>query len=359
MRLRLGAKFSLILSLVFICGILASWVAFSRLMQEHAEREMTARASALIETMNSVRHYTTSQINPLLQDDLVTSPEFVSASVPAYSAREVFEQLRTHPEYAEFFYKEASDNPTNLRDLADDFEYDLLAQFREQSGQPLLSGFTQRSGVEVYYNARPLRVSSESCLSCHSSPDNAPESLLTTYGTDNGFGWTVGDIIAAQIIYVPAAEVIGAAQTWVALNMIVVIIIFAVVLLMMNFLLRRMVIKPVEQIALTAREISEDANWTPAAADVAAVSKMAERSDEIGQTARVFAKMAREIYDREQRLKQEVRRLEIQIDHAKREREVQQITETDYFQQLQNKAKTLRGQQARSADTGDLPPDEG
>ncbi|KXK21794.1 MAG: sensor protein [Chloroflexi bacterium OLB15] len=360
MRLRLGAKFTLILSLVFICGILASWVAFSSLLQEHAEREMTARASALIETMNSVRHYTTTQINPLLQDELAASPEFISETVPAYSAREVFEQLRTHPEYAEFFYKEASDNPTNPRDLADSFEGALLAQFREQPDQTLLSGFTQRGGVEVYYNARPLRVSAESCLSCHSSPETAPESLLTTYGLDSGFGWNVGDTIAAQIIYVPAAEVIGNAQSWVTLTMVVVIVIFAVVLLLMNFLLRRMVIKPIEKIATTARKISEDVNWTPDAADVVTVGKMAERSDEIGETAQVFAKMTREVYDREQKLKQEVRRLEIQIDHAKREREVKQITETDYFQQLQSKAKNMRDQQeTKSLQEGDLRPNEG
>jgi len=342
MRLQLGAKFTLVLSAVFLGGILATWLVFSTLMQHHAEQEMTARANALIETMNSVRHYTSTQINPLLQDDLITSPDFIAESVPAYSAREVFEQLRTHPEYAQFFYKEATLNPTNERDLADPFETTLVEQFRADINLTHLSGFAERDGQQVYYNARPLRVSSESCLRCHSTPDVAPESLISTYGIDGGFGWQIGETIAAQIIYVPAADVFGAAQSWINLTMVVVIVIFAIVVIVTNFLLRRMVVRPVGTIARTARQISVDENWTPDAAQVAEVTRMASRQDEIGQTATVFAQMAQRIYQREQRLKQEVQRLNVQIDAARREQEVRQITETEYFQDLQKRAKDLR-----------------
>jgi CheY-like chemotaxis protein len=66
------------------------------------------------------------------------------------------------------------------------------------------------------------------------------------------------------------------------------------------------------------------------------------RPDALGQLARVFQRMAREVYIREQRLKQQVMELRIQVDEAKKAREVAQITETEYFQQLQTKARRLR-----------------
>jgi len=69
---------------------------------------------------------------------------------------------------------------------------------------------------------------------------------------------------------------------------------------------------------------------------------VADRSDELGQLARVFQRMAQEVQAREQRLKQQVIELRIQVDEAKKAREVAEITETDYFQQLQAKAKRLR-----------------
>jgi twitching motility two-component system response regulator PilH len=45
---------------------------------------------------------------------------------------------------------------------------------------------------------------------------------------------------------------------------------------------------------------------------------------------------------RERALRQEVQALKIEIDHAKRERQVAEITETDYFQQLRERARRLR-----------------
>jgi hypothetical protein len=52
--------------------------------------------------------------------------------------------------------------------------------------------------------------------------------------------------------------------------------------------------------------------------------------------------MAREVQAREQQLKQQVRELRIEVDAAKRARQVAEIVETEYFQELQQKARTLR-----------------
>jgi GAF domain-containing protein len=45
---------------------------------------------------------------------------------------------------------------------------------------------------------------------------------------------------------------------------------------------------------------------------------------------------------RERALRQEVRALKIEIDETKREKQVAEITETDYFQQLADRARQLR-----------------
>jgi two-component system cell cycle response regulator len=76
--------------------------------------------------------------------------------------------------------------------------------------------------------------------------------------------------------------------------------------------------------------------------DPEALAEVAARSDALGRLARVFQNMAREVYAREQRLKQQVQQLRIEVDEAKRARQVAEITETDYFQQLQQKARGLR-----------------
>jgi CheY-like chemotaxis protein len=86
-----------------------------------------------------------------------------------------------------------------------------------------------------------------------------------------------------------------------------------------------------------------------AAADVEAgrfhsrqLDGVAGRGDALGQLARVFQRMAAEIRSREQRLTQQVRQLRIEIDEARAGRQVAEITQTQYFQDLQARAAELR-----------------
>jgi CRP-like cAMP-binding protein len=72
------------------------------------------------------------------------------------------------------------------------------------------------------------------------------------------------------------------------------------------------------------------------------VDEVAQRSDALGQLARVFQRMIREVHVREQRLHHEVHQLSIEIDRRKTARQVAEITETDYFRALQEKARDLR-----------------
>lgn len=339
--LNLGTKFTLILIVVFAIGIVATWLILSNVLQRRAEQEISRQSIVLMETMNSVRRYTSTHVNPLLLDQLATSDEFISESVPAFSARTVFESLRSSDSYRDFFYKEAALNPTNPRDLADDFETTLLNQFRADTNLRELTGFTTLNGEQVFYNARPMAVGSESCLACHSDPAIAPASLINTYGAENGFGWQLNEVIAAQILYVPASEVFETADVMLRVVMAITVAISAAVVLIVNFLLKRSVVNPSVQIATLARKVSEG-TVTPNSPEVEQITALAQRGDELGQTAQVFQKMVQSVYDREMELKKEIKELSIQIDHQKRQQQVKEIVETDFFNDLQAKARQMR-----------------
>jgi two-component system cell cycle response regulator len=76
--------------------------------------------------------------------------------------------------------------------------------------------------------------------------------------------------------------------------------------------------------------------------DADALDSVAVREDALGNLARVFQRMAREVAARERALRQQVIELRIEIDEAKSARQVAEITETDYFRDLQRKADALR-----------------
>jgi hypothetical protein len=66
-NLKIGAKFNLLLILVFIISIVGSGVALSSVLQGRAQNEVTSQAQILIQMVNAVRDYTQNRIVPLLE----------------------------------------------------------------------------------------------------------------------------------------------------------------------------------------------------------------------------------------------------------------------------------------------------
>jgi HAMP domain-containing protein len=283
-KLKLRQKFSAALLLILIAGIILSSVTLSAVLRQNAEAEVTTTALLLMETMNSVRSYTSDRVKPELIDQMNT--QFLPEVVPAYSAREVFENLRKNSIYNEFFYKEATLNPTNLRDKADDFEAKLVENFKSDSSQLEVNGMRVAQGREIFYIARPIKISKASCLECHSSVDVAPPSMVDFYGPNNGFGWQMDDIVGAQIISVPASTVIDKAKQATFLMVGVVSIIFGLILFLVNLLLSKQVIAPLKRIAKTAEEVSRG-NLN--------VEFEQASNDEVGMLAKSFTRMKRSL----------------------------------------------------------------
>ena len=73
-----------------------------------------------------------------------------------------------------------------------------------------------------------------------------------------------------------------------------------------------------------------------------ALTTVAVRDDALGNLARVFQRMALEVAARERALRQQVCELRIEIDEAKSARQVAEITDTDYFRDLQRRAEAMR-----------------
>ena len=72
------------------------------------------------------------------------------------------------------------------------------------------------------------------------------------------------------------------------------------------------------------------------------LAPVTERTDALGNLARVFRRMAEQVYAREQRLKQQVQELRIELDDTRQARQVAEITESDYFRDLRSQAGDLR-----------------
>lgn len=306
-RLSLSAKFMLLLVVVLTTGMAVSWVALSKALQRKAQDEVISQAQILLNTMNSVRQYTTENVNRHIKPLLDQSEHFYRETVPGFSAREVFEFFRKEDVYKDFLYKEATLNPTNPRSKADAFETQVAEQFRTDEKLTELSGFRKIGDRNLFYTARPIQIKYASCLECHSTPNAAPAGMIKMYGGKSGFGWKLKEIVGSQIVYVPAEAVFSAGRQSAYLVTGIFVSIFALVALAITVFFRRAVIRPLGGLAAATQALSRGSMNTEQLAtsrEGSDLLKTAARGDEIGQLADRFKFMAKEVNLREQRLHQ-------------------------------------------------------
>lgn len=250
--MKLIMKVNLVLLCVFAIGfVLVGYVA-DRLLQTNAKTEITENARIMMEAALAVRKYTSTQIKPLLETQIKYS--FLPQIVPAYSANQYFSQLQK--KFPDYSYKEATLNPMNPVNRANDWEADVVNNFRQSPDRTEQVGERETPNGRALYMARPLKVVDGSCLNCHDTAETAPRTVVERYGKDNGFGWKVSDIIGAQIVSVPMQLPIQRANHVLKAFMGSVAVVFAVIFLVLNAMLFLLVVRPVKQLAKIADEVS-------------------------------------------------------------------------------------------------------
>jgi protein-histidine pros-kinase len=282
--MKLIVKFNLVFVLVFLLGLVAAGTVSDQLLQKNARDEIVLNARLVMESALAARAYTSTQVGPLLQTQMKYT--FLPQSVPAYSANEIFDVVRKKfPEYA---YKEAVLNPTNPRNRANDWEADIVNQFRNASDQPEMVGERETPSGKSFYIARPMQIKAEACLYCHSTVDAAPKTLVDKYGPANGFGWKMNEVIGAQIVSVPTEVPIARANRAFRTFMVSLTVVFALIFIALNLMLWYMVIRPVTQLSKIAYHVSQGENMD--APDFEVTS-----SDEIGVLTQSFNRMKKSL----------------------------------------------------------------
>lgn len=253
--MKLLGRFNLIFILVFGIGLAAAaWLAYLFLRAE-AKQTVLSQARLMMETTLATRAYTDQQIGPLLASVQRRDRKFIPQTVPAFSATQVFNFVhKRNPAYS---YKEATLNPTDPVDRATDWEADVVNVFRNHPDQKEFIGERATPTGESLFLAHPLRVTSEACLECHSTPSKAPASLLRQYGPNNGFGWKLGEVVGAQIVSVPEAVPLAIARKAFNRLIIYLAVLGIVTLVILDLVLITTVTRPAAKLSRMADAISK------------------------------------------------------------------------------------------------------
>ena len=278
--MRLLLKFNLIFLLLAGSGLaVVAHVAYKFLMN-NAKAQVVQQAQLMMESARSTRDYTTEELKPLLAQVSGHENEFIPQTVPAYGATQTFTRLRKR--YSDYTYREAALNPTNPRNRAEDFESDIINTFRNHPEQTEIMGERSTPTGAALYLAHPITVK-PTCIECHGTSQQAPVALINSYGAANGFGWKVGEVIAAQIVSVPMAVPIRVADQAYKSLLIYLGVTFLMALLAIDGALYFVVIRPVAKLSAMSERVSRG--------DLDVPELSARGHDEIADLAASFNRM--------------------------------------------------------------------
>ena len=279
----LRAKFNVVMLVAFLIGLGLAGALSYRLVQDNAQSEVLQEAAIMMGQASAISGYTDREIGLLLADQLKV--RFLPQTIPFWAAQTNFRTLQQ--QFPDYSFREPATNPTNPGDRPTDWQADIIDLFRRE---PKLTEFVSHRDTPtgpILSFSRPIRVTDQGCLQCHSTPAAAPSTLVDLYGSTNGFGWKLGDTVGAQIVSVPMRVPLQRADRTFITMMVGLALVFLVMMVLLNLLLHYVIIRPVRRISAVASEVS--------LGNMAAPEFAVRGHDEIASLADSFNRMRRSL----------------------------------------------------------------
>ena len=197
----------------------------------------------------------------------------------SFSARNIFDRIKK--KYPKYYFKHAAPNPRNKLNLADEIEHNIISKFNSNRQIKEWKGYRDINGEKDFIFMKPIAAEMR-CLRCHSEPERAPKEIIERYGDKAAFGMTVGTVIGALSVSVPATEILNKAQHNTFIVNMIVLTSFILLIIVINIFFHKIVIHPLRKLSKTIDEISIGKNNA---------SIKAAGSDEINDLARGFERM--------------------------------------------------------------------
>ncbi len=250
MGLRL--KFNLVLLVGLLVGLGLAGLLSYRLIFEAARAHVLSEASLMTAQADAISSYTAEEVAPLVASQFAR--RFLPQSVPAWAAQTNFRTVQKQlPDYS---FRAVVLNPTNPADLPNEWQRGIISTFAAEKGLKQVVTERDTPAGPILSMSRPIVITEQACLVCHSTPDAAPASMIDLYGPQNGFNWKLNEVLGARIVSVPMA--VPLARAWETFTGVVVwlLAVFVVMMVLLNLMLQFVIIRPVKRIAASANEVS-------------------------------------------------------------------------------------------------------
>ncbi len=205
---KISSLLNLIVGAVFIVAAVMVVILVNDHMRRQALVEAESKARILLDHDLATHTYFSHDLKPRLfewtapfRSDDYFDPVWMSST---FAVREIDKYFRSlNP--ADYYYKECAINARSPDNEADAYERAFIDELNANPGLQERSVVRTLDGDAYFVTLRRGEVMEAACLRCHSTPDQAPEGLVSVYGAERSFGREVGDVVSAISIRVPLA----------------------------------------------------------------------------------------------------------------------------------------------------------
>ncbi len=251
--------------LLYILGGIATVAAVALVlivnnrMRQWGLEEAQAKDRILLDRNLATHTYFSHDLKPILFDllepfttDDYFNPVWMSSTYAVRQIDEYFQSLSA----ADYYYKESAINARHPQNEADEYEREFIQALNANPALTYRSVVRTIDGQPYLVTLRRGEILEESCLRCHSTPDQAPSGLVETYGPDRSFGRREGETVSAISIRVPLTEAYAIADqfTWQVAGLLLILFLF---LSGAQFgITRRLLLVPIDRLRDQALQIS-------------------------------------------------------------------------------------------------------
>ncbi len=281
--MKLKTKLLLIIVPAFLVAFCIQVTVSYRAAKEQARQDMQREASNVRGVLMATRRVYHHQF---LDSGIPLNSKTVGF-LPAHSMNRISGDFQNWSNSG-LTFNNVSDRPRNPDNAADDLELEAMAYYR---ANPLVSErlvpFATEDGEPYYHYSNPIWIE-QYCLECHGKQEDAPLAIQTAY--DSSYDYQLGDLRGIMSIKLPAglaferAAAAGWHSLWVDLA------VYAGMFFLIYSLLVRYVARRLKKLGNCCRDL--------ACGDYSRRSGITG-SDEIGQAAAVFDRMAGRIEERD------------------------------------------------------------
>ncbi len=252
------ARFIMVAGILGAVAMLVVGIASYKFSMGNAMAEAKEKGQIIFNYITSSNSYFNEVQRPLIRE-LVEGDRFYPELMSTFAiTRGIYEKFATV--LPGFQFKQATLNPLQPTNKADDDENKIIEDFRKDPKLTDMKGIIVKNGEEMYFLAKPVRIEDKACLTCHGDPYDAPKDQTEIYGVDTGYNWKMGETVGAMVIYIPIKEAVSAARSSAFFLFLIGAGCLLVALLGIGIFLDRGIVGPVLELCRRAEDISVGKN---------------------------------------------------------------------------------------------------